>query len=216
MSHGYPLARKERLYYAQYDAEYSVKGNGDNIIKAEKYKINLYYNPLKRAEAICDIQHAIDEQKEDADKLITSKEAVADCYDTRRCLNMLTVKFNEDRSVASYEVNSEKAENMILTAGFFASKTIGVDFCNMQYGSNLDPMQAKNSYGMRDEQEKAFALQKGPLNQDRLRTWSEGGKHEGCSYALRASSSPHMCAICGRRTNICTRSSTRPRPCLRE
>lgn len=28
-----------------------------------------------------------------------------------------------------------------------------------------------------NEQEKAFALQKGPLNQDRLRTWSEGGKH---------------------------------------
>ena len=172
MSHGYPkgmtLARKERLYYAQYDAEYAVKGNGDNVIKAEKYKINLYYNPLKRAEAICDIQHAIDEQKEAADKLIASKEAVADCDDTRRCLNMLTVKFNEDRSVASYEVNSEKAENMILSAGFFASKTIGVD---------MDPMQAKDSYGMRDEQEKAFALQKGPLNQDRLRTWSEGGKH---------------------------------------
>lgn len=30
---------------------------------------------------------------------------------------------------------------------------------------------------MRDEQEKAFALQKGALGQDRLRTWSETGKH---------------------------------------
>lgn len=29
---------------------------------------------------------------------------------------------------------------------------------------------------MRDEQEKCFALQKGPLGYDRLRTWSEGGK----------------------------------------
>ena len=53
---------------------------------------------------------------------------------------------------------------MLLTAGFFASKTLGVDF---------DPLQAKDNYGMRDEQEKCFALQKGPLNQDRLRTWSE-------------------------------------------
>ena len=50
--------------------------------------------------------------------------------------------------------------------GFFASKTIGVDF---------DPLQAMNNYGMRDEQEKCFALQKGPLGHDRLRTWSEGG-----------------------------------------
>ena len=51
--------------------------------------------------------------------------------------------------------------------GFFARKTIGVDF---------DPLQAMNNYGMRDEQEKWFALQKGPLGHDRLRTWSEGGK----------------------------------------
>ncbi|MCQ2166565.1 MAG: hypothetical protein MJY49_03930 [Bacteroidales bacterium] len=57
---------------------------------------------------------------------------------------------------------------MLLTAGFFASKTLGVDF---------DPLQAKNNYGMRDEQEKCLALQKGPLGQDRLRTWSEESKH---------------------------------------
>lgn len=95
-------------------------------------------------------------------------EAVADWDDIRRCFNMLTISFNEDNSVASYEVNSEKADNMLLTAGFFASKAIDID---------IGPLQAKASYGMRDEQEKAFALQKGPLNQDRLRTWSESSKH---------------------------------------
>ena len=61
----------------------------------------------------------------------------------------------------------KRNNTMFLTAGFFASKTIGVDF---------DPLQAMNNYGMRDEQEKCFALQKGPLGHDRLRTWSEGGK----------------------------------------
>lgn len=35
-----------------------------------------------------------------------------------------------------------------------------------------------NNHGMRDEQEKFFALQKGPLGDDRLRTWPEGGKRE--------------------------------------
>lgn len=34
--------------------------------------------------------------------------------------------------------------------GFFAGKTIGVDF---------DPLQAMNNYGMCDEQEKCFELQ---------------------------------------------------------
>ena len=81
---------------------------------------------------------------------------------------MLKLTFNEDDSIASYEVDREKADRMLLTAGFFANKTIGLE---------LGPMRAKDNYGMRDEQEKAFALQKGPLGEDRLRTWSETGKH---------------------------------------
>ena len=47
-------------------------------------------------------------------------------------------------------MNQKKLDTMHLTAGFFAGKTIGVDF---------DPLQAMNNYGMRDEQEKCFALQ---------------------------------------------------------
>ena len=43
---------------------------------------------------------------------------------------------------------------MLFAAGFFASKTIGVDFA--------PPPQAMENYGMRDEQEKCFAMQKGP------------------------------------------------------
>ena len=55
-----------------------------------------------------------------------------------------------------------------LTSGFFASKTLGLD---------LDPMEAKSRYGMRDEQEKTFMLQKGPLGEDRLRVCTESSKH---------------------------------------
>lgn len=48
MSRGFPqgmtIAPKDNLYYAQYDMEYSVGGNGDNVIKADNYKLNLYYN----------------------------------------------------------------------------------------------------------------------------------------------------------------------------
>ena len=55
-----------------------------------------------------------------------------------------------------------------LTSVFFASKTLGLD---------LDPMEAKSRYGMRDEQEKTFMLQKGPLGEDRLRVCTESSKH---------------------------------------
>lgn len=171
MSHGFPqgmtIAPKDNLYYAQYNMDYSVGGNGDNVIKANKYKLNLYYNPLKRGEKICDIQHSVAEQSAEVDLMITSKEPVADREDTIKRFNLLEITFNEDDSIKSYTVNQKKLDNMLLTAGFFASKTIGVE---------MDPLQAMNNYGMRDEQEKCFALQKGPLGHDRLRTWSEGGK----------------------------------------
>ena len=171
MRHGFPqgmtIAPKYNLYYAQYDMEYSVKGSGDNVIKADKYRLNLYYNPLKRGEKICDIQHSVSEQSAELDIIIQTKEPVADREDTARRFNLLDITFNADGTIKSYGVNQKKLDTMLLTAGFFASKTIGVDF---------DPLQAMDNYGMRDEQEKCFALQKGPLGHDRLRTWSEGGK----------------------------------------
>ena len=49
---------------------------------------------------------------------------------------MLKLTFNEDSTIASFEENAEKKASMLLTAGFFASKTLGVDF---------DPLQAKNN-----------------------------------------------------------------------
>ena len=53
MSRGFPkgmsVAPKEKLYYMQRDAGYAVSGNGDNVIGAKKYKLNLYFNPFKRA-----------------------------------------------------------------------------------------------------------------------------------------------------------------------
>src|SRR5690554_7906803 len=65
--------------------------------------------------------------------------------------NMLFIKFEANNRIAFFEVNREKQDALLLTAGFFASKTIGVD---------LDPLAARDNYGMRDDQEKAFALQK--------------------------------------------------------
>jgi hypothetical protein len=172
MSRGYPqgmaIARKENLYYAQYPIDYTVKGRGDHQIKAEKYMLNLYFNPSKRASAICDIQHAVDEQAEAVGEMIASGKPIADMDDTEKRFNLLNIKFSRDGRVDSYQINREKQDAMLLTAGFFASKTLGVDF---------DPLVAKDNYGMRDEQEKAFALQKGALGQDRLRTWSEASKH---------------------------------------
>lgn len=154
---------------------------------------------MKRAEAICDIQHAIDEQKEAADKLIASKEAVADCDDIRRRFNMLTISFNEDDSVASYEVNSKKADNMLLTAGFFAVRPSALTLTRYRPRPATGcAMSRRRRLLYRRDLSIRIAFGHGP------RAASMGV----CSYALSGSFLPHMCVICGRKTIICTTSST--------
>ena len=171
MSKGYPegmsVAPGENIYYMQRECEYAVKGNGDSVIEAKKYKLNLYFNPFKRAEDQLAIEQAAVEQSLLMDEIIKKGSPVDDVEATSKRFSLLSITFNKDKSVASYVVNREKMEAKMLTSGFFASKTFGMD---------LDPLKAKDNYGMRDEQEKMIGLQKGPLGQDRLRTWSETAK----------------------------------------
>ena len=138
--------------------------------------------------------------------MMASKAPVADREDTVKRFNLLEISFNADDSIKAYAVNQKKLDTMLFTAGFFASKTIGVDF---------DPLQAMNNYGMRDEQEKCFALQKGPLGHDRLRTWSEGGKRGRMFiYFVGLILASYVRTVSyGRRTMCCARSSLQPKLC---
>lgn len=159
---------KSGLFYRQYDCDYAVKGNGDNIIRADKMKINLYFSPIGRANAIHDIQTQIEEQLSEAATIKASEREVSDESTLQRRLNMLTLTIDKTHRLQDYCVNIEKRDKRLRTSGFFASKTIGLD---------LNPIEAMDNYGMRDEQEKCFQLQKGPLNQDRTRCWTESSKH---------------------------------------
>ena len=75
---------------------------------------------------------------------------------------------DDDRTLASYELNTKKVEEARLSSGFYANVTHRLD---------LNPMQALEAYSLRDEQEKLFEQQKGPLGCDRQRSWSEDGKN---------------------------------------
>lgn len=173
MSSGIPEGMEfdidRQLFYTQYDCPYSVKGNGDNVIEADKLKINLYFSATGRANAINALQSDIAEQKTTAQHIMDNKDIIADVKALERQLNMLVLEVDPKKHVLKkFEVNADKRDVRLRTSGFFASKTIGVD---------MTPLEAMDNYGMRDEQEKCFQLQKGPLGQDRTRCWSESSKH---------------------------------------
>ena len=172
MSRGYPAGMTAdktcNRYYGQYERECTVLASNGREVKADRMRINLYFDPVRRAEAVYRLRLELEEQMCRARAIAESGEPQAEMDAIRKSLNLLSLKFSGDGRLLKYAENEKTTSRLTLTAGFYANKTIGLD---------IDPLKAADSYGMRDEQEKAFALQKGPLGQDRLRTWTESSRH---------------------------------------
>lgn len=141
-----------------------------DVIKADRLKLNVYFDIHKRADDLARVQMAITTQTEVVQAVYEAGKPVPkEDRDTfRRENNFMKIAFWKSGKVRSFEVDKDAVKKATLTSGFFASKTLGLD---------LDPMEAKSRYGMRDEQEKTFMLQKGPLGEDRLRVCTESSKH---------------------------------------
>lgn len=117
-------------------------GSGASVrVNCNKYKLNLYFNPFKRADDQISIEQAAGEQSRLMDEIIASKKPVVDMDGIVKQYNLLNITFKKNGSVASYTVNEQKKDTMLQTADFFASKSVGVDFT---------PFEAMDNYGMRD------------------------------------------------------------------
>ncbi len=87
----------------------------------------------------------------------------------KRCYNYFDIKLNEDsRTIESFDINKKKVDDAKLTSGFYAKVTHAIDYTAIQ---------ASQSYALRDEQEKYFEQEKGPIGANRQRCWSEDGKN---------------------------------------
>ena len=167
---GMAFSKDTGLFYRQYDLDYQVQGNGEHVIKADRLKLNLYFDIHKRADDLARVQMAITTQSEVVQAVFEAGKPVPkeDRDAFRKENNFMKIAFWKSGKVRSFDVDKDAVKKATLTSGFFASKTLGLD---------LDPMEAKSRYGMRDEQEKTFMLQKGPLGEDRLRVCTESSKH---------------------------------------
>ena len=147
-----------------------MQGNGNHVIDADRLKLNIYFDIHKRADDLARVQMAITNQTELVQAVYeTGKPVPKEDRETfRKENNFMKIAFWKSGKVRSFEVDKDAVKKATLTSGFFASKTLGLD---------LDPMEARSRYGMRDEQEKTFMLQKGPLGEDRLRVCTESSKH---------------------------------------
>lgn len=167
---GMAFSKDTNLFYKQYDLDYKVQGKGGHVIGADRLKLNVYFDIHKRADDLARVQMAITTQTEAVQAVLEAGRPIPkeDRETFRRENNFMKIAFWKSGRVRSFEVDRDVVRKATLTSGFFASKTLGLD---------LNPMEAKSRYGMRDEQEKTFMLQKGPLGEDRLRVCTESSKH---------------------------------------
>lgn len=172
---GMEIDPEERVYFKQYDLEYQIEGKRDNIKQADKLKLNLYFDPVRRSHELIDLDIAIKSQKEALDDIKARKLPLDDDKTINRIYRFYQLEYDEEtRQLKSFTLNEKKVANARREAGFFANTTHGLD---------VDAMTAQHHYKLRDEQEKYFAMMKGILGADRQRTSSELGK-EGRLFVL--------------------------------
>ena len=165
---GMEIDPKERIYYKQYDLEYQIEGQRSNVKQADRLKLNLYFDPMRRSSELVDLDVAIKCQREALERILKDQVPLDDDVTIKRAYCYYKLDYNETtRLLKGFCLDEKKVSKKRLEAGFFANTTLKID---------ADPVTAQHHYKLRDEQEKYFSMMKGLMGADRQRNWSESGK----------------------------------------
>lgn len=157
-----------KVFYKQYDIDYRVGGNGETVHKADKFKLNIYFDSIKRGSDIMNLSAEIEMQRRALQEMKDNSFPLDDDATVKRLYKWFTIDYNPNtRIIKEFKLNEKKASNARRTSGFYAIATLGMD---------MTAMQTWELYGLRDEQEKYFQQMKSQLGFDRQRNWSEEGK----------------------------------------
>ena len=157
-----------RLYYRQYELDYEVQSKGQSVKKADRLKLNLYFDSIRRSEELVQLDIDIDGQEAALARLLEEESILDDDASIKSNYSYFTVRYDPGtRVILSYAKNDKKIGKARRVSGFFAILTHKLD---------LSSMEALETYHLRDEQEKYFQQMKDQLSADRQRNWSEEGK----------------------------------------
>lgn len=157
-----------KVFYKQYDLDYRVAGNGDTVHIADKFKLNIYFDSMKRGLDIMNLSAEVEMQRQALQDMKTSSYPLDDDATIKRLYKWFDIDYDQKtRAINSFTLNEQKLNRARRTSGFYAIATLGMD---------LTAMQTWDLYGLRDEQEKYFQQMKTQLGYDRQRNWSEEGK----------------------------------------
>jgi hypothetical protein len=157
-----------KLYYKQYGIDYEVRATDSNTKKADRLKLNLYLDPIRRSHELLNINVALAQQEELLREMQDKNSVVADVNSIKRDFCYYKVICDPGTgAMQSFQRKDAKIAKAFRLSGFFASLTHGLDY---------DAVTSLNAYRIRDEQEKYFQQMKDQMVSDKQRNWSEEGK----------------------------------------
>jgi hypothetical protein len=165
---GMDIDKDTRLYYKQYDLEYEVKGAGKSVKPADRLRLNLYFDPVRRSEELVTLDIDIKAQEDMLAEMLCSNAVCDDDATLKHSFPYFLITYERaTRVIESYSVNEKKVAKARRTSGFFAVTTHKLD---------MTAPETCRHYRLRDEQEKCFQQMKSQMVCDRQRNWSEEGK----------------------------------------
>jgi hypothetical protein len=165
---GMAVDPEARMYYKQHDIYYEVESTGKTAKAADRLKLNLYFDPVRRGIELMELDIALAVQEAALGGLLENGSVLDDDAAIKRAYCYYKVTYDPaTRAIQSFAPDDKKIAKVRLIAGFLCIMTHGVDF---------DAMEAFNTYCLRDEQEKYFQQMKDQMAFDRQRNWSEEGK----------------------------------------
>ena len=165
---GMEIDPEAMIYCQQFDIDYQVKITEESVKKADRMKLNLYFDPIRRSHELMTLDIALLLQKTALEELMANPSIPGDIKTIKREYSYYKVTIDSDtKMIKSFELNEKKIEKARSLSGFFSIMTHAVDF---------DAVKTFQTYSLRDEQEKYFQQMKDQMMGDRQRNWSEEGK----------------------------------------
>lgn len=165
---GMQIDAESRMYHKQYDLVYDIQNKGGGPTRADRLKLNLYFDAVRRGQELTTLDIAIESQREALQSIMKSAEPLDDDLSLKKHYNWFDIEYDaSDRHLLGFTLKEKKVASAKRASGFFANITHGLD---------MGSMEALEAYRLRDEQEKYFQQMKGQMGFGKQRCWSEEGK----------------------------------------
>ena len=125
---GMEVDEGSRIYCRQYDIDYKVEVRAGAEKDADRLRLNLYFDPVRRSEELTSLDVAIKRQQAALEKIMAGGLSMDDDEGIRKNYPYFTIKLKEDdRTLVSYGLNAKKVEEARLASGFYANVTHKLD-----------------------------------------------------------------------------------------